>query len=229
MGVAEIAFAARLALAAVFVLAAVAKLADRARSEEAVANFGIPDRLAPTVAFLLPLAELAVAPLLVPASTAGFGAVGASALLGLFTLVVALNLKAGKTPDCHCFGQLGTKRIGPGTLVRNGLLGGLAVVVLVSGPGTSSSTGGRSRSSPSRPTRAPRATSPAGSASTRRVFHSPVRKSLLTVPGNPQVAMLGFPPNSRLLEDGGGCGGNRVRGKAGAGGRFLSCRRSKAG
>ena len=129
------AFTARLALAVVFSLAAVAKLADRARSEEAVAAFGIPDRLALTVAFLLPLAELSVAVLLVPASTAGFGAAGASALLGLFTLVVALNLKAGRTPDCHCFGQLGTKRIGPGTLVRNGLLGGLAVVVLAAGPG----------------------------------------------------------------------------------------------
>ena len=60
----------RFLLAGVFAPAAVAKLADRARSEEAVADFGIPDRLVPTVAFLLPVAELAVAGLLVPASTA---------------------------------------------------------------------------------------------------------------------------------------------------------------
>ncbi len=58
MGVAEAALLARLVLAGVFALAAAAKLADRARSEEAVANFGIPERLVPTVAFLLPLAEI---------------------------------------------------------------------------------------------------------------------------------------------------------------------------
>ena len=132
---AEIAFAARLALAVVFTLAAVAKLADRARSEEAVANLGIPDRLTPAVASLLPVAELSVAALLVPSSTASFGAVGAAALLVVFSLVVALNLKAGNTPNCHCFGQLGAKRIGPSTLVRNGLLAGLAVLVLAGGPG----------------------------------------------------------------------------------------------
>ena len=132
---AEITYAARLALAAVFVLAPVAKMADRDRSEEAVANLGVPDRLTPTVAFLLPLAELSVAVLLVPASTAILGALGAVALLAVLSLVVVLNLIAGNTPNCHCFGQLGAKRIGPGTLVRNGLLAGLALVVLSAEPG----------------------------------------------------------------------------------------------
>jgi thiol-disulfide isomerase/thioredoxin len=139
-GVAEIAFVARLVLAVVFALAAVAKLADRDRSEDAVANLGIPDRLAPTIAWLLPVAELAVAAVLVPASTARLGAVGAAALLVAFSLVVALNLRAGNTPNCHCFGQLGAKKIGPGTLVRNGFLAGLAVVVLAAGPGVSAGT-----------------------------------------------------------------------------------------
>ena len=132
---AEIAFAARLVLAVVFSLAAVAKLADRDRSEEAVANLGIPDRVVPTIAWLLPVAELSVAAVLVPSSTAIFGALGAASLLAVFSLVVALNLKAGNTPNCHCFGQLGAKRIGPGTLARNGLLAGLAVLVLTGGPG----------------------------------------------------------------------------------------------
>ena len=132
---AEITFAVRLALAAVFALAAVAKLADRDRSEEAVANLGVPDRLTPTVAFLLPLTELAVAALLVPATTADLGAIGAVALLAVLSLVVALNLMAGNTPNCHCFGQLGAKKIGPGTLVRHGCLAGVGVVVVSTGPG----------------------------------------------------------------------------------------------
>ena len=136
-GVAEITFAVRLALAAVFALAAVAKLADRDRSEEAVANLGVPDRLTPTVAFLLPLTELAVAALLVPASTAVLGAIGAVALLTVLSIVVALNLLAGNTPNCHCFGQLGSKKIGPGTLVRNALLAALGLVVLAADPGIS--------------------------------------------------------------------------------------------
>lgn len=137
---AEIALAARFVLAVVFTLAAVAKLADRDRSEEAVANLGIPDRFAPTIAWLLPVTELGVAAVLVPASTARPGALGATALLVVFSLVVALNLRAGNTPNCHCFGQLGSKRIGPGTLVRNGLLAGLAVLALAAGPGLPAGT-----------------------------------------------------------------------------------------
>ncbi len=60
--------ASRLLLAAVLVVAAVSKLADREGSRQAVVAFGVPERLAAAVALLLPLAELTVAALLLPAS-----------------------------------------------------------------------------------------------------------------------------------------------------------------
>ena len=72
---------ARLLLAVVFALAGVAKLADRAGTRQALVDFGVPAALAGPFWILLPLAELAVAAALVPATTAWWGAVGALALL----------------------------------------------------------------------------------------------------------------------------------------------------
>jgi len=56
---------ARLLLAAVFFVAAFSKLADLAGSRQAMAGFGIPERCAGLVGLGLPLAELAIALLLV--------------------------------------------------------------------------------------------------------------------------------------------------------------------
>ena len=52
---------ARIVLAAVFALAAVTKLADLDGARRAARDFGVPERLAPAVGTLLPVAELAVA------------------------------------------------------------------------------------------------------------------------------------------------------------------------
>jgi thiol-disulfide isomerase/thioredoxin len=117
--------AARLLLAAVLVVAAVAKLADREGSRRAAVDFGAPARLAGVLSLLLPFAELAVAALLLPASTALAGAVGALALLLLFSGAVALALSRGHEPECHCFGQLHSAPAGRSTLIRNA---GLAAV-----------------------------------------------------------------------------------------------------
>src|SRR5215212_7524077 len=64
---------ARLLVAAVFILAGVAKLADRQGSRQAIIDFGVPSSLAAPLGLLLPLAELAVAATLLPASTAWWG------------------------------------------------------------------------------------------------------------------------------------------------------------
>ena len=68
---------ARLVLAAVFTLAGVAKLSDLKGSRKAIIEFGLPTVLASPLALLLPLAELAVAAALIPASSAWWGALGA--------------------------------------------------------------------------------------------------------------------------------------------------------
>ena len=121
---------ARLALATVFAIAAATKLADREGTRKAVAAFGAPERLAAPLAILLPLAELVVAGLLLPATTAVYGAVGALCLLAIFSIAIAVSLARGRTPDCHCFGQLHSEPASWKTLVRNGVLAAVAVVAL---------------------------------------------------------------------------------------------------
>jgi peroxiredoxin/uncharacterized membrane protein YphA (DoxX/SURF4 family) len=116
---------ARLLLAGVFVVAGLAKLADRAGSEQSLRNFGVPASLAGPLGILLPLAELAVAAALLPATSAWWGALGALALLLLFIAGIGYNLAQGRAPDCHCFGQLHSTPVGWPTLLRNL---GLAVV-----------------------------------------------------------------------------------------------------
>jgi methylamine dehydrogenase accessory protein MauD len=127
----------RLVLAAVFLVAAIAKLRDRRGSREALLAFGLPRPLAGPVALATALAELAVAILLVPTSTAVAGALGALVLLAAFSAMIAGALARGSAPDCGCFGSLTESRVSGWTLFRNTLLGGLAVVALVAGPGES--------------------------------------------------------------------------------------------
>ncbi len=116
-----------------FVVAAAAKLADRAGSRQTLVDFGVPAWLAPPLGTLLPVAELAVAVTLLPVTTARWGAVGALALLAVFTAAVALSLVRGKAPACRCFGQLTAAPVGPRTLARNGVLLAVAMFVAVAG------------------------------------------------------------------------------------------------
>jgi thiol-disulfide isomerase/thioredoxin len=120
----------RLLLVAVFVVAAVTKLLDRGGTRHALAEFGAPQALAGALAILLPLAELAVAALLIPTATAVAGAAGAVALLALFSAAIAISLARGRAPDCHCFGQLHSEPAGPRTLARNAALAAVALFTL---------------------------------------------------------------------------------------------------
>ena len=123
--------AARILLSAVFVVAAVGKLTDLEGARGAVRDFGAPARLAGPLALALVLAELAVAGLLIPGSTAVIGAAGALALLLLFVVAIATSLAQGRAPDCHCFGSLHSAPAGPATLIRNGVLAAVAAFALV--------------------------------------------------------------------------------------------------
>jgi peroxiredoxin len=125
---------ARLVLAAVFGVAAVAKASDHSRSSTALEDFGVPVWLAPTVGWLLPLAEGTVAVALIPASTAWAGGICALFLLGVFLVGITYNVARGRTPDCRCFGQLRPQPVGWSTLVRNAVLAALAVLVVSIGP-----------------------------------------------------------------------------------------------
>lgn len=123
----------RLLLAVVFLVSGLAKLVDQQGSRQAFVDFGLPRRLAGPLGYGLPLAELAVAVALLPTATAWYAAIGASALLVVFLLGMGVNLARGRRPDCHCFGQVHSAPIGPGSLVRNGVLLAVAVFIVWEG------------------------------------------------------------------------------------------------
>src|SRR6266446_8968086 len=127
---------ARVLLCAVFLVAGLAKLADLAGSRQAMRDFGVTSKLADVFGVFLPLAELAVAVALIFPLTVWWGAVGALGLLLIFVAGIGYNLAQGRTPDCHCFGQLHSAPVGWSTLIRNLVLAGIAGVVVTFGRST---------------------------------------------------------------------------------------------
>jgi peroxiredoxin/uncharacterized membrane protein YphA (DoxX/SURF4 family) len=124
---------ARILLAVVFLVAGFAKLADLPGSQKAIRDFGVPASLANPFGLLLPLAEIVVALALILTISAWWAAIGALLLLLLFVAGISYNLAQGRTPDCHCFGQLHSAPVGWPTLIRNAILAAIAVFVIVFG------------------------------------------------------------------------------------------------
>ena len=125
---------ARLVLAPVFAVAGMAKLADTDKTREMLAGFGVGRGALIFMALALPLVELVVAAALIAPTAAFVGGLAASALLAFFTGVILFNLSQGRHPNCNCFGQIESAPIGALTLVRNGVLTGMALVVVAAGP-----------------------------------------------------------------------------------------------
>jgi peroxiredoxin len=125
--------AGRLVLAGVFLVSGVAKLADLRGSREAARAFGVPAALAGVVGTALPLAELAVAAMLLPANSARWGALGSLVVLIIFALAIVIALVRGRRPQCNCFGQLHSAPVGWKTLARNLLLAATAGFLLLAG------------------------------------------------------------------------------------------------
>lgn len=109
---------------------------DRGGARQAIAAFGVPDRVVGPLAIILPVVEIAVAVALVVTGTALVGAIGALVLLGAFVAGIAASLSRGSQPDCRCFGQVHVAPVGWKTLSRDGALMALAAFVVVKGPGT---------------------------------------------------------------------------------------------
>jgi hypothetical protein len=124
---ASVALAARVVLAAALAVSASAKLRSRAAVQRQV-ELLVNDRLAPLIGRALPAAELAVAVGLVAWWSAVPGVV-ALALLAAFT-VVLVRAQARRVP-CLCFGATRLETpVGAASVIRNGVLGGLAVLAI---------------------------------------------------------------------------------------------------
>jgi methylamine utilization protein MauE/thioredoxin family protein len=115
-----------IALGAMFLFAAAGKLARNGRFREALAGYRLA-RPAAVVAWLVPLAELAVGiGLVAGVAAAGWAAVG---LLAVFSAALCLELATGSAPPaCGCL-MPGSGRPGPLSLVRNAALAAVALAV----------------------------------------------------------------------------------------------------
>lgn len=123
----------RLALAGVFALAGAAKFMDLPGAEKAAAEFGIPGSWAKPYAIALSAAEILIAALLVFTATSFIGAVLAAWLLLIFIAGMAYQLANGRSPDCHCFGQLYSKPVSKFSILRNVVLLLLPLILVASG------------------------------------------------------------------------------------------------
>jgi hypothetical protein len=125
--------AGRVCVGLVFILAATQKTQHWRVFSGVVANYRLlPRPLIGPVAALLPPTEMLLGILLLSAQFRPFGALGAAALLGLFAIAMAANLRRGrKAIDCGC-GQSFLKQNLSWTLVgRNAVLAALLAPSLV--------------------------------------------------------------------------------------------------
>jgi len=92
------------ALAALWLHAGIAKLRDLARLEGVIADYRLlPEALVRPASLALPAAELAVAAGLVAWPERGAAAIASAALLALYAVAVAVNLRRGRRAiDCGC-------------------------------------------------------------------------------------------------------------------------------
>lgn len=127
----NVVLAARIVIAVLFAVAGISKAVDYRGTRTTLASFGVPTRFVPLGAAALPLVELLTVVLVLVPTTAWWGGLLALVLLSAFTAAVATNLGQGRTPDCHCFGQLSSSAIGPGTLVRNVLFAVPALLIVL--------------------------------------------------------------------------------------------------
>ena len=134
---------ARLALAAAMGIAGASKLGDPAAVRLAVAGYGIlPPALVPPVAAVLPWLELALAVYLAAGLYGRAAAVATGLLLLAFEVALAVGWAHHVTAPCGCFGTGGAPP-GPGDMIRDAVLLGLATWVAVAGPGPWSLDGWR--------------------------------------------------------------------------------------
>jgi thiol-disulfide isomerase/thioredoxin/uncharacterized membrane protein YphA (DoxX/SURF4 family) len=123
----------RIFLFAVFALAGIGKLLDLKGAEKAVKEFGVPDDFARALAIALPIAEILIAILLLPVSTAWLGAIGAVLLLAVFIGGMIWQMAQGNAPDCHCFGAIHSEPVSKKSLIRNIIFAILAFFLVAQG------------------------------------------------------------------------------------------------
>ena len=112
-----------------FIAAGVFKLRDGPAWPKMAADMGVSR----PVAVVVPWVELVVGVLSVVAVLLPWSAYLASALLGVFTVVIVRRLLDGSRPPCACFGSRSSRPLGAPHVARNVGLLALAAVAAVWG------------------------------------------------------------------------------------------------
>ena len=119
-----IGIASAIVLGAAFVLAGSSKLAAGRAWPAQASGLGAPAwSVRP-----LPWIELVLGAILISNLIRRPASITALVLLVVFTVLVIARLAEGRHPPCACFGAWSARPLGPGHVVRNGLLIVLAVV-----------------------------------------------------------------------------------------------------
>ena len=128
-------------IAFVFLISGIAKVRSPGRTVDAMAALGIPRFLRRGwIAALLPVVEIVVGGvlLLAPGLLRFLAALAATAMMLVFTALIAKVVSSGEDVSCECFGALSRDPVDRWTLVRNVLL--LVASVLAAFVGTSGSS-----------------------------------------------------------------------------------------
>ena len=120
-------------LFAVFAVAGIGKLLDPKGSAKAIREFGTPDEFAKIFAVALPFAEIVFAFCFLFTEMSWLGAIGGLLLLLSFIGGMIWQISQGRTPDCHCFGQVHSEPVGKKSLIRNIVFALLALVLIAQG------------------------------------------------------------------------------------------------
>lgn len=122
----------RLVLGGMLLLAGVTKLAERTSVREAIDAYDVvPAALARPFAAVLPWLETMLGVLLLLGLGTTIAAALAAPLFLSFALAIGLNLRRGRSFDCHCFGSVQSERIGGPVLLRSVALVLVAIIVAV--------------------------------------------------------------------------------------------------
>lgn len=130
---------ARVALGALFLLAAWLKLRNPQGFAEAIEGFKIvPEHLVKLLVFAIPWTELVAGVLLILGVWARASALLVATLLAGFIVGIASVLVRGLSTKCACFGELEWPcggEVGACQIIRNTVLIGLALPIILRGPG----------------------------------------------------------------------------------------------
>jgi uncharacterized membrane protein YphA (DoxX/SURF4 family) len=122
----SLAVVASVLLGLAFVVAGGSKVAAGEAWPEQARGLGAPSIVIPVV----PWFEIVLGAILIVQLAPVAAGVVALATLLIFTGLIARRLAQGRHPPCACFGAWSAKPLGPGHLLRNGVLIALAVVTI---------------------------------------------------------------------------------------------------